>query len=64
MINLIIEFIARCNSVNITPAEREIDAYLMSVDRLDLRQHFIKFCFYNWEKRNDENFINNLIEIC
>jgi hypothetical protein len=61
MISLILEFVHRCNKANVTPSDKEIDAYLMYVDRMDLKDDFIKFCFYNWEKRNDNDFINELI---
>jgi len=64
MIGVLLDFIGKCNSVNLTPCEKHIDAYLMYVDRMDLRNDFIKFCFYSWEKRNDKYFIDRLIELC
>jgi hypothetical protein len=45
------DFINQCNKQNITPSERHIDYFLTTVNRLDLRNSFIHFCFYNWENR-------------
>lgn len=64
MINLLHEFCLRCDKAKVVPAEKEIDAFLMSANKLELREKFIKFCFYHWEKRNDTNFVNRLIESC
>ena len=64
MMGVLLDFIGKCNSVNLTPSEKHIDAYLNGINRIDLRNDFIKFCFYSWEKRNDQYFINRLIELC
>jgi len=61
MIGLLIEFVKRCDRANVTPYEKHIDAYLNSVDRYDLREKFIKFCFYNWENR--DNKIEELLRV-
>lgn len=63
MIEIILDFIGKCNANNITPDEKHIDAYLNVINRLDLRDNLIKFCFYNWEERNNTNFINRLIDV-
>jgi len=63
MIGIILDFIGKCNENNITPSEKHIDAYLNVINRLDLRDNLIKFCFYNWEERNNTNFINRLIDV-
>jgi len=54
----LLEFILRCDKANVTPAEKEIDAFLYSVDRYNFRNEFILFCFYHWENRHRE--INRL----
>ena len=51
MIGLLYEFCQKCDKMGITPAEKEIDLFLIMVNREDLREYFIDFCFYNWEKR-------------
>ena len=51
MIALLYDFQNQCSKAGILPSERHIDAFLMKVCRMDLREHFIKFCFYSWENR-------------
>ena len=60
MICLLYEFCARLHKANVVPNDRIIELYLMSVQRLDLKDEFIKFCFYNWENKFDalEKIIN------
>jgi hypothetical protein len=43
----------------VVPAEREINAFLMSVDRMDLYEYFVKNCFYNWSKITNNIRISN-----
>ena len=62
-IDILFEFIGKCNSVGMTPSEKEIDAFLISCDAVKERDNFIKFCFYNWERRNDYKFMNKFIEL-
>jgi hypothetical protein len=59
MIDLLYEFCLRCDKAKVVPAEKEIDAFLMSIDKWELREEFIKFCFYNWENRYE--FLDNNI---
>jgi hypothetical protein len=58
MIGLLYEFCTKCDKAGVVPAEKEIDLFLRMVKRKDLREYFIKFCFYNWENRYIE--INKL----
>ena len=51
MISLMYDFQNQCSKAGIVPSERHIDAFLMKVCRMDLREHFIHFCFYSWENR-------------
>lgn len=60
MMHFLYKFIRLCDSAKITPCERDIDAFLQNLDRLDLREKFIKFCFYNWEQRKNKKIMNAL----
>lgn len=51
MITLLYDFSNQCSKAGIVPSERHIDAFLMKVYRTDLREEFIKFCFYSWDNR-------------
>lgn len=51
MISLMYDFQNQCSKAGITPSERHIDAFLRKVCRMDLREDFIRFCFYSWENR-------------
>jgi hypothetical protein len=60
---LLFEFIALMDSFKITPSESHIDSYLNEQkDKNKLRVYFIKFCFYYWERRKDEIFIDKLMK--
>ena len=59
MISLLIEFVKTCDRVNLTPSEKHIDAFLNSVGEYRYRDRFIRFCFYEWENR--DNKINELL---
>jgi hypothetical protein len=51
MIGLLYEFCVKCDKQKVTPSEKEIDLFLRMVGKEDLREDFIKFCFYCWESR-------------
>jgi len=51
IIQLLYEFCYKCDKDKLIPSEKEIDLFLQMVKRDDLREDFIKFCFYNWENR-------------
>ena len=57
------DFIHKCNKANLTPSELEIDYYLMSINKINMRNDLIKFCFYHWNRRHDTKFIDNLLKI-
>lgn len=63
---LLIGFIAYCDKLGITPYEKHIDIYLRSVKDLkydidEVRNYFIHFCFYHWERRNVEGFLSFIL---
>ena len=51
MITLLYDFINQCQNLGVTPNESHIDAFLRKADGLRYREDFIRFCFYNWERR-------------
>lgn len=61
MITLMYDFINQCQKLGYTPNEKHIDAFLKKADGMEYRDEFIKFCFYNWERRMEamEFLINN-----
>lgn len=65
MKHILYSFIAFCELANVTPAEDEIDAFLRRERKKDkhvLRNYLIRFCFYHWEKRNDKQYLENLLK--
>jgi hypothetical protein len=57
----IYEFIHKCDSAGVTPAETQIDWFLKMVNKPQYRDSFIKFCFYHWENRHNEIFMTNIL---
>lgn len=58
------EFIAFCNLADITPSEDEIDTYLRKEnveDKEVLRNFLIRFCFYHWEHRNNDKYLETIL---
>lgn len=51
IINLLLEFIGKCSLAKATPSERDIENFLGSVDALQYRHTFIKYCHYYWEHK-------------
>ena len=51
MITLLYDFSNQCSRMKVTPSEKHIDAFLMKVDAMQYRNHFIQFCFYHWENK-------------
>ena len=60
MISYLTEFVYSCSSVGIVPDEKHIIAYLRKVNRIDLKDDFIRFCFYCWE--NKEEMIEKMLD--
>lgn len=54
-------FINHYNKIGIAPSEREIDDFLTPSTK-HYRNTFIKFCFYYWEKRNENRIVNIAIK--
>ena len=52
MINLLLEFIGKCNNSKATPSEREIESFLNCANEMKYKNTFIKWCFYYWEDRS------------
>lgn len=63
MIGYLYEFIGRCDNARVTPDEKHIDAFLNQYNRIDLRNNFIRFCFYNWEDRKNDKKMSELLNI-
>jgi hypothetical protein len=60
---LLLGFICLMDDFKITPYEKHIDIYLKDEkDKDKLRVHFIKFCFYHWDKRREKDFIEKLFK--
>jgi len=59
--SIIYDFVGKCDSVGITPSEKEIDAYLRSINKTKYREQLIKFCFYHWDYRNQTEFIDEML---
>jgi hypothetical protein len=51
MISLLYDFVNQCNERDVTPDDRHVKGFLKVVNREDLAEQFIKFCFYHWEDR-------------
>lgn len=62
---IILSFIFDCNRKEITPDERHIDSFLNSLNLVKNAQQYrnslICFCFYHWERRNDKEFMAQLL---
>jgi hypothetical protein len=57
-------FITEMELWKLVPSEHHIDVFLRKYEpNKEIRENLIKFCFYNWEQRNDETLIKRLEEI-
>lgn len=62
---IILSFVLDCNRKDITPDESHIDSFLNSLTLVKKAQQYrnslICFCFYYWERRNDKEFMAQLL---
>ena len=62
---IILSFVFHCDRKEITPDEKHIDSFLDSLTLVKnakkFRNSLICFCFYYWERRNDKEFMAQLL---
>jgi hypothetical protein len=54
-------FIGRCKRLKVVPDEKHIDVYLEQCNSLEMRNIFIKYCFYYWDQNNIEAALMDLM---